>query len=539
MNNTITKQIEINKNHIDNFVLETDEGTKKVKEKFHLKAIQDRNNYVNSQHVVFDKYKVLIENELVERFKNKMPVDKTEEYDKELAEVDKLLNLVKLNSTIHDSFKLKLDFLIASIKEETSLEDLDNIILDFINRFKKYGIVLTLNDFKYTMFTEQYMSALLDNPNSDIMKDVFEKIYFACPMIKIQLKMNLKDIVSKYEKELSKYVQKLVEDENKKSQVNKDNVVSKYTSYRFEVGTKIAVDEYYNSKLFLDAKKKITDYLVDAPARGKNYNVFAINGDYASLSDEDKQKYNSAVMGLYLTLNELKKYYNYEFILKDLLERYKNKDSVKSQYASKKKEADKENKKRLGIYKKYLKANGIGFLARKNDAKMRNYMLEMNEQIKKLCTIYDELEDLEMTNNLNKLSESASIYDLFYSALSSFSFLEKSFSGDEKFEEKSLEENVNDYFKFLYNPNNIFLRKVNALTEFDIVSIVAEKYKLLNLAVTNEMIDQDNIDATMDTVKYINLIQNIDRSHISISEINNLCKMQGIVVKDEEEIETV
>ena len=539
MNNTITKQIEINKNHIDNFVLETDEGTKKVKEKFHLKAIQDRNNYVNSQHVVFDKYKVLIENELVERFKNKMPVDKTEEYDKELAEVDKLLNLVKLNSTIHDSFKLKLDFLIASIKEETSLEDLDNIILDFINRFKKYGIVLTLNDFKYTMFTEQYMSALLDNPNSDIMKDVFEKIYFACPMIKIQLKMNLKDIVSKYEKELSKYVQKLVEDENKKSQVNKDNVVSKYTSYRFEVGTKIAVDEYYNSKLFLDAKKNITDYLVDAPARGKNYNVFAINGDYASLSDEDKQKYNSAVMGLYLTLNELKKYYNYEFILKDLLERYKNKDSVKSQYASKKKEADKENKTRLGIYKKYLKANGIGFLARKNDAKMRNYMLEMNEQIKKLCTIYDELEDLEMTNNLNKLSESASIYDLFYSALSSFSFLEKSFSGDEKFEEKSLEENVNDYFKFLYNPNNRFLRKVNALTEFDIVSIVAEKYKLLNLAVTNEMIDQDNIDATMDTVKYINLIQNIDRSHISISEINNLCKMQGIVVKDEEEIETV
>ena len=539
MNNSIIKQIEINKNHIDNFALETDEGTKKVKEKFHLKAIEDRNNYVNGQHVVFDKYKVIIENELVERFKNKMPVDKTAEYDKELAEVDKLLNLVKLNSTIQDSFKLKLDFLIASIKEETSLEDLDNIILDFINRFKEYGIVLTIDDFKYSMFTEQYMASLLDNPNSDIMKDVFEKIYFACPMIKIQLKMNLKDVVSKYEKELAKYVQKLVEDENKNNQVNRDNVVSKYTSYRFDVGTKIAVDEYYNSKLFLDAKKKISDYLDDAPARGKNYNAFAINGDYASLSDVDKQKYNSAVMGLYLTLNELKKYYKYEFILKDLLERYKNKDSIKSQYASKKKELDKEDKKRKGIYKKYLKAKGVGFLARKNEAKMKNFMLEMNEQIKKLCTIYEEFEDLEMTNSLNKLSESASIYDLFYSALSSFSFLEKSFSSDEQFEEKSLEENVNDYFKFLYNPNNRFLRKVNALTEFDIVSIVAEKYKLLNLAVTNEMIDQDNIDATMDTVKYINLIQNIDRSHISISEINNLCKMQGIVVKDEEEIETV
>lgn len=533
------KQIEINKNHIDNFVLETEEGTKRTKEKFYEKASNDRNNYVNEQHILFDKYKVLLENEMRLRFKNEMPIDKTEEYNKQLEEVDQLLNVVKLNSDISDSFKLKLDFVIASIKEETSLEDLDNILLDFINRFKEYGVSLTIEDFKYTMFTERYMSTLLKNPSPDVMKDVFEKIYFACPMIKKQLKMNLRYIVNKYKDKLNKYVGVLKEEEFKKHEVNDGNVISKYTAVRYDIGNRMAMDEYYNAKIFLDAKKKITDYLVDSPARAKNYNTFAINGDYAALDDVNKQKYNSATMGLYLTLNELKKYYNYEFILKDLLERYKNKDSVKNQYTSKKKEAEKEEKVRQSIYKKYLKASGVGFLAKQNEVKMKDEMLKMNEQIKKLIAIYDELEDLEITFNLSKLNEAASIYDLYYSALSSFDFLEKSFSSDEKFEEHTLEENINDYFKFLYNPNNSFLRKINALTEFDIISIVAEKYKLLNLAITNEVIDQDNIDATLDTVKFINLVQNIERSNITIQGIANLCKMQDVVKVDEEETEVV
>ena len=32
----VIKEININKNHIDNFILDTKEGTKRVKEKFHI-----------------------------------------------------------------------------------------------------------------------------------------------------------------------------------------------------------------------------------------------------------------------------------------------------------------------------------------------------------------------------------------------------------------------------------------------------------------------------------------------------------------------
>ena len=67
-------------------------------------------------------------------------------------------------------------------------------------------------------------------------------------------------------------------------------------------------------------------------------------------------------------------------------------------------------------------------------------MLKMNEEIRKLNQLYEELEDLEITYQLCNLSSSASIYDLLLAATGSFAFLEKSFMEDEYFQSNSLEE---------------------------------------------------------------------------------------------------
>ena len=535
--NIIVKQAEIDKNHIDNYQLETIEGTKRTKEKFYVNAVEQRNIYIEEQKQLFEDYKKILENEMRNRVKIFTPEDKTALYDEELLEVSKLLNLVLLNSEVADSFKLRIDFLVASITDNTSLEELNNIIKLFIDRFKENNILLSVDDFKYTMFTEEYMCAFFKNSDNNSMKEIFEKIYFACPDIKLQLKMNLYYIIDQYKSQFSKSVISLNERLYKEFDVTDKTVIDKYVSKRFEVGLKIARDEYYNSKMFIDGSRKIADYLEGAPARTKNYNMFAVNGDYASLSEEEKKNYNTAMMDLYVNLNELKKYYHYEFIIKDLLERFKNKESAKSTYVSKKKEVEKEEKNRLNVYKEYLKANGIGFLAKKDNTKIKNSMLKMNEHIKKLAALYDELRDLEITYNLNKLNESASIYDLLKMSLTSFNFLEKKFMEDEYFQDKKLEDNVDDYFKFIYNPSNNFLRKINVLTDYNIVSIVADKYKLLKLNITEEMIDPDNIDATMSTVEFINLIQNIEESKISLDNIDDLCKMIKITFENENNLE--
>ena len=49
MSKTILEQIEIDKTHINDFPLETEEGTKRAKEKFYEKAVTERNQYVEKQ----------------------------------------------------------------------------------------------------------------------------------------------------------------------------------------------------------------------------------------------------------------------------------------------------------------------------------------------------------------------------------------------------------------------------------------------------------------------------------------------------------
>ncbi len=530
---TIINTINSDHQFIDSFVLETEEGTKRTKVKFYREAAGKRNDYVNQQLALFNSYLTSIRDEINRRYSAMMPIDKTNEYEAKIEEVSKLLFFIKLNSDVSDSFKVKLDFIISSIKEETSLEDLNSCIQQFLDAFKEMNISLSIEDFKYSMFTETYMSSFLENSDSAHMHEVFDKIFFTCPDIKLQLKMNLAYIVQKYQKELASYVISRKNQLFQESGVTEDNLVSRYTSLRLEVGNQMAMDEYYNTTLFLDAKKKISDYVEDSPARVKNYDMFSITGIYASLDENEKSRYNSSIMSLYVTLNELKKYYHYEFMINDLVEKYKNKDSAKSSYLAKKKEIEKEEKTRLDLYKQYLKANGIGFLARKSEDKINQTMLKMNEHIRKLNTLYQELQELEISYYLSSISESASIYDLFLTSLKSFSYLEKSFSSEE-FEDKSLEENINDLFRFLYNPNNAFLREINIFTDYNVTDIVADKFKLLKLNVTSDMINQESIDSTMDSVSFINLIQNIERSNISVHRINNLCKMKEILMENGE-----
>ena len=533
-NHPIMKLIEIDKKHIENFVLETEEGTKRMKEKFHLKAIDNRNEYCNREINRFTDYKSKVENEIEERMNQLLPTNQSSKFEKNNKNADILLNLVVMNTNCSSSFKLKLDYIISGITEETSLEEVNTIIKEFIQNFYQLGINLTIQDFKYSMFTEQYMEMFFKNPTLEEMKRVFGKIYFRCPDIILHLKMNLFHILENYKTLLDKYVFSLTEKELIEYEANEDTIIEKYVKTRTTIDQEIATDPYNNTMLFLEGGKKISDYLEDSPARSKTYDMFVHNNTYDNLSDEGKENYNSAIRELYLTLKELKEYYHYEFILKDLLTRYKNKASFKGQYASKKKEIAKQEKKRMAIYKEYLKANGIGLFAKKDDEKIKNAMLKMNEQILSLNTLYEAYHDLEITNNLSQLTSSASIYDLLTCALSSFSFLENIFKKQEDFQDSTLEENIKEYLTFVYNPNNTILRKINAFLDYDIAAVIAEKYKLLNIELTSSMINSDNIQSTLESIQYIYFIQNIEKSSISLQDIDCLCKMKSILENRQE-----
>ena len=526
-------KMESDKNYVDNFVLETHEGTKRLKEKFHLNASQERNNYIEKKIIDYNNSLEAIKNEMKLRFSQLMPRDRSLEYEKELDRIDNYINLVKLDLDISSSFKLNISFVLSSIQDDSSLDDLNLAISKFIDLFHQYDISLSIEDFKYTMFTEEYMKSFFSHADQETFKKVFEKIFFTCPDLKMQLKMNLVDIISKYQKKLDQFVLLRKKELYEKYSVTSSDVVSKYISYRGEIGKRIAMDEYYNTKLFLDSKKKIDDYMDNSPIREKNYNLFSTI-KYSDLDDVKKKSFNDSIMDFYLTLNELKKYYRYEFIIKDLIERYKNKDSVKNEFLSKKKEIEKEEKTRLSIYKDYLKACGIGLFSHRNPDKIKDCMLKMNDQVKKLNQLYSEFNDIEITYYLSSINSSASIYDLFMISLKSFPFLEKCFLNKEEFMDEPFPKVIDDFFRFLYNPNNSILRKINVFTDYDLVDVIASKYRLLNLNVPDDSIQPETIDSTLESLRFINLVQNVENSNISFSTIFVLCRIKDILKNDED-----
>lgn len=524
---SINNAINIGRDHIDNFQLESNEGTKRTKDKFRTLAISQRNNYVKKQMEDFGDLKLKLIDEITERYNRLLPEDKTAQGNSMESNVNSLFELVNLNSNMSDSFKLGIDYLLARLSNETSLEEFNAILNEFITKFREYGIELTVNDFKYTMFTEKYMDEFFKHANFDELKYVFEKIYFTCPDIKLQMKMNLSFIISKYSNKLSNVVNKLIEEKNKEFNVDKNTYMQKYLDTRVEYGSFIEKDEYNNAKKFLENKYKVDDFLDSSPLKNKNFELF-VEDNFGELDDILKDRYNNALLDLYLTLGELKKYYSYEFIITDLLERYKKREDAKKSVVEKKKEIDKAEKERIKHYHEYLRATGKGLFAVKNEAKKNDAMLKINETVKKLNTLNDEYKDLTLTNNLNTLNESCTIYDLFMLTLTSFTFLEKVFTSNEEFV-GDLKYIIHEYLRFLYNPVNAFIRKVNALVDFNISNIITEKFKILDLTIDDTMITKDTIDATLDSLRTINLIQNVDKSSISFEQIKVLCDMDQII----------
>lgn len=527
----IGRSIEIDKKHINEYQLESEVGTKRMKENFHKNAVTQRNIYVKKQLNIFEIYKKQLYRTMKIRVDKYFPNDKSSSYKENENELTELKDVIKFTNLYLDcSFKLGLLPLISKIKDDTeiSLDDINSIIEEFINKFTDVGVKLSLDDFSYSMFTYKYMKDYFEKDNGVNLKGSFEMVYWECPDFLKHLKLSLWNIIDKYSKELQIYSGKMMNDKLNSHNLNKDNVVSTYYEKMTKLDIDIRRDEYINLNNFLNKKRNISDYLEESSIRKNNFNAFAINGDFDNLKDSEKNKYYLEILDLAKTLPILKLYYRYEFIIKDLQDKFSKRNENKNLYENKLKEIKKEESKRKKIFSSYLKANGIGFLAKLDEKKISTSKLQMNEQVLKLYNLYTELHDLEITYKMNKqLSDVSSLYDLFMLAYSSYFYLEKMFY--DKFSENenfSLDDECIKYFDFIYNSNNIFLTKINGFAAYDISEIISDKYKLLELNVEKESISKESIDSTMDTVNFVRLVKDIMDGNLSLYEMNFIFKFR-------------
>lgn len=546
-NTVIDKEISINSEHINTFKLELESGTKKMKEKFHKSAVKERNEYVEEQIKKFDKYQVEVYRLLKSRVNSLLPSDKSNHYDSLKKNIEKEKQVIVFNNSNYSiGFKLGIFKLISSIdiNDDVSLNMINNTFLNIIKIFDDASIKLSVSDFTYSMFTEKYMSVFLDNIEKnnrfeEVMKKCFDSIYWECPDIIKQLKLNFWSLLEKYEEKLKIYTDTVSYQLLQKTGYDKSTLIDKYLSNVNKYNLEVSRDEFYNLESFLSKKKNVLDYLDGSATRVKNLDQFVIDGEFKDI--EDSSKFYDNMVELAHTLSVLKLYYRYEFIIKDIQDKYSKKDANKSVFANKLKEIKTEEGKRKKLYNDYLKACGKNLFHKVNEEKIKSNKLAINEEILKLDTLYNELHDLEIVELINKkVNSTDSLYDLFSLSYESYYYLEKMFNEHFKdSDDYSFEEELNKYFDFIYSPYNDFLKKINGFSMVDVSSVITDKYRLLGINVTNDNISVDNLDSFMDSVNYVKFIDDILKGDLSFDDINVIVKFrefEPIEVPDDDEI---
>lgn len=546
-NTVIDKEISINSEHINTFKLELESGTKKMKEKFHKSAVKERNEYVEEQIKKFDKYQVEVYRLLKLRVNSLLPSDKSNHYDSLKKNIEKEKQIIVFNNSDYSSdFKLGIFKLISSIdiNDDVSLNTINNTFLNIIKIFEDASIKLTISDFTYSMFTEKYMHVFLDNIEKnnrfeEVMKKCFDSIYWECPDIIKHLKLNFWSLLEKYEEKLKIYTDTVSYQLLQKTGYDKNSLIDKYLGNVNKYNLEVSRDEFYNLDSFLSKKKNVLDYLDDSATRVKNLNQFVIDGEFKDI--EDSSKFYDNMVELAHTLSVLKLYYRYEFIIKDIQDKYSKKDANKSVFSNKLKEVNTEEGKRKKIYNDYLKACGKNLFHKVNEEKIKSNKLAINEEILKLDTLYNELHDLEIVELINKkVNSTDSLYDLFSLSYESYYYLEKMFNEHFKdSDDYSFEEELNKYFDFIYSPYNDFLKKINGFSMVDVSNVITDKYRLLGINVTNDNISVDNLDSFMDSVNYVKFIDDILKGDLSFDDINVIVKFrefESIEVPDDDEI---
>lgn len=544
-NALIGKLIDFDKNYIKNFVLETEKGTKKVKNKFYKNAVIERNKYINDKLTEYDDYKRKLYRIMNDRVNNLMPLDNSEKFRQDMDVLYKLEGIIKFVGLGSNNYKFGFCSLIQLIidNEEVSLEKLNEVILEFINKFRSMDIRINISDFCYSMFTKKYMEVFLNNLNNiefkNLTKSIFEEIYFECPDILKHLKLNLCYLLFKYKEQIKNYTNKHIKQLLVDAGVKKEEVLSLYSDTKSLFEDEYKSDPFNILNLFLNDDIRIDDYLEDRSVRKNKFNKFAINNDFSLLNDDDKYKFYCNVSNLEKDLYCLKEYYRYEFIIKDLRNRYSKINKNRGLYNSKLKEIITLENTREKLYKDYLRANGVGFLAKYNVDKVNVCKLKMNEYINKLYTLYDELNSLEIENYLEEnITEVSSLYDMFVVGYSSYYYLEKMFlehfKNDDEF---SLEVEFVRFFKFIYSPNNLFLKKLNGINDLNLNNIVCDKYKILGININEDEMSENNIDLLIDDVEFIMLVYRMSKNDLTFDDIKFIYEFKKFDVVEFDQID--
>lgn len=445
--------------------------------------------------------------ELEKRYKKLSDISENEEIELLRKEEEKLSLFKEWNEYNTAYEKMKLDYYLFQLHRYYK-EDFNSVTFclnSIVESFQNVGIILKAEDFYYHSFAQEYMRAVLNKEEG--LSDIFETIYWKCPNIIHILEKNFKSIYYANSKKIEKYYTDRKED-FLKNNVEKDiyeayfQIIAKRKSLEY-------IDCYKILQQFLNKDFTLADIAVENIKKKKSriFNEAPVN-DIVVLEKLDD------------SLKEYEIYIKYKSIIDDMKKRIKDKEQYKGKFELKLKEIDKKEKELQAFNSKLVKSEGKkGFFNKiKKDEKL---VFKQQELTAELDTLYVDLDNIKFNEIIyDKLSIDTSISEALKMAGSNYiyyMYLRK--AQDDKITVKERSEEFREFARTIRSYKFSILNNLFIIDERNIGEIISGRYKLLNVSLGTEQLQEDNLKIVKKDLEDVLFAHNVEKAGLSIDDI--------------------
>lgn len=477
----------------------------------------------------YKTYKDNIKNYLIVKSHSFEIKEDNKEYEKLKEEVISLEQVrFLLNPTNTYIEKLGFDELLYQINNfnKFNFHSLNDIINAFLDKFEIIGIRLRAEDFKITIYVNEYMSAFLDvrygvDKKYDKVSEIFERIYWLNPDLITHIGLNFKSYIRKYAKEFEEHILRLQKKAMKEYNI-KDyddcleklkNKYSKLEELEEETIGKII-------SLALDGSFDINHYAEDNKVR---INAFSsIVPDEIDINEEadmnklcdilEKFKHNIEEYQNYIKFIPLFAYFKKEY--KHLINDKNNKSKeIYNEILKKEKELNNCNKiifhKKNELFEKLF------------NKRIERTKILASHYVTELMELYSKYDEEVYKDKIRKMisidTTLEDVLHLYYS----FDYLKKS-DIHKSYEVNDYNEIIDissDFDLYSMNPNNLIVKGIKIFDDYNISEVITNKYKLNNLKIEESDLAEENLTALYNKVRLILRVNTINNSKSSIEKI--------------------
>lgn len=534
----IKKDIEAKKTIISTMPTKTKTNINKYNEK--VEQIEEK----------YEEYRTLTRNYLLAKSKSfqiKEEPKNIENITKELTDLEHVRFLLNPFNTYFE--KMGFDTLLYQLSNyyTFNFNSLNEIINGFLDKFELAGICLNSNDFNYTCYVNEYMTAFLEvrykkTKSYERVSEIFEQIYWANPEIIGHIELNFRKLIRKNEKKFANYIAKLQKDVTAKYRIpNYGYCLEKLQGTHLELALlkKETISDII--KLSKDGTIDIEQYLETSKARKSAFDSLLSE----SFDIDDKKSVERATIALEKLQENLEEYEDYlEF--KPLFDRFKEQfekllptpgkkpeenvlRKIEAQIIRREEELEKMNRSILG-----RKGGLFNF---KNYSDLKRLKTESVYKAKELYELYKKYDEEYFKDKVMRiLNKTLSVSDLLnlYESFDQYKKLEiQKVYNITNYDE--IIEYSNRFDKFAGNPANIIVTGVPVFEPINIAKVIVNKYALNSIHLAEEELTKESLKTVQNKISLILRIFKIKNSQTNVDRIWFMTQVHKIRVKEKKE----